>query len=111
MVDVPLAAQVVALRVKCRALLAGLDPVRLSGHSLRSGFITSAARHGASIWKLVDQSRHRSAGGWRRRVDEPAGLVRLYDTRRLGANRLLEAADGSEGLRPENAVHRPWVIP
>jgi hypothetical protein len=27
---------------------------------LRSGFITSAARSGASIWKLADQSRHRS---------------------------------------------------
>jgi hypothetical protein len=102
---------VVALRVKRSALLGGLDPARLSGHSLRSGFITSAARHGASIWELADQSRHRSACGWRRHADEPAGLVRLYDTRRLGANRLLEAADGSEGLQPENAVHRPWVIP
>jgi integrase len=56
----PLTAHSVALRVKRRALLAGLDPTQLSGHSLRSGFITSAARHGASIWKLVDQSRHRS---------------------------------------------------
>jgi hypothetical protein len=25
------------------------DPANLSGHSLRSGFITSAARHGASM--------------------------------------------------------------
>jgi site-specific recombinase XerD len=59
-VDAPLTAQVVELRVKRRALLAGFDPAQLSGHSLRSGFITSAARHGASIWKLADQSRHRS---------------------------------------------------
>jgi hypothetical protein len=27
---------------------------------LRAGFVTSAARSGASIWKLADQSRHRS---------------------------------------------------
>jgi integrase len=59
-VDAPLTPAVVALRVKRRAHLAGIDPANLSGHSLRSGFITSAARHGASIWKLADQSRHRS---------------------------------------------------
>jgi hypothetical protein len=53
----PLTAQGVALRVKRRAHLAGIDPANLSGHSLRSGFITTAARHGASIWKLADQSR------------------------------------------------------
>jgi integrase len=58
--DAPLTAHSVALRVKRRALLAGFDRAQLSGHSLRSGFITSAARHGASIWKLADQSRHRS---------------------------------------------------
>jgi integrase len=55
-----LTAQVVALRTKRLAKLAGLDPATLSGHSLRSGYITSAARSGASIWKLADQSRHRS---------------------------------------------------
>jgi site-specific recombinase XerD len=59
-VNAPLTAQAVALRVKRRAMLAGFDPSSLSGHSLRSGFITSAARSGASIWKLADQSRHRS---------------------------------------------------
>jgi integrase len=59
-VDAALTSQVVALRVKRRARLAGLDPAQFSGHSLRSGFITSAARCGASIWKLADQSRHRS---------------------------------------------------
>jgi integrase len=55
-----LTAQVVALRIKRLAKLAGLDPATLSAHSLRSGYITSAARSGASIWKLADQSRHRS---------------------------------------------------
>jgi integrase len=50
----------VARAVKRYAAMAGLDPAEFSGHSLRAGFITSAARHGASIWKLADQSRHHS---------------------------------------------------
>ena len=52
-VDCPLTPQVVALLVKRRALLAGPDPARLSGYSSRPGFMTSAARHGASVWKLA----------------------------------------------------------
>jgi hypothetical protein len=47
--DAPLTAQVVALRVRRRAQLAGFDPSSLSGHSLRSGFITSAARAGEAF--------------------------------------------------------------
>jgi hypothetical protein len=32
------------------ATRAGLDPRTFAGHSLRSGFLTSAAEHGASVW-------------------------------------------------------------
>jgi site-specific recombinase XerD len=46
--------------VKAHAEHAGLDPSLFAAHSLRSGFITSAAMRGASLWKLLDQSRHRS---------------------------------------------------
>ena len=56
----PLTVQVVALRVKRRALLAGLDPAQFSGHSLRWASSPAPPRHGACIWKLADQSRHRS---------------------------------------------------
>jgi site-specific recombinase XerD len=52
--------QSVALVIKRLALRAGLDPERYAGHSLRSGFLTSAARQRASIFKMADQSRHRS---------------------------------------------------
>jgi hypothetical protein len=38
----------------------GLDPGLDPASSLRSGFLTSAAESGASIWKMMDQSRHRS---------------------------------------------------
>ena len=45
---------------KARAQRAGLDPKLFAGHSLRSGFLTSAAARGASIFKMADQSRHKS---------------------------------------------------
>jgi site-specific recombinase XerD len=50
----------VAKIVKAHAARAGLDPEKFAGHSLRSGFLTSAAAHGASIFKMADQSRHKS---------------------------------------------------
>jgi site-specific recombinase XerD len=56
-----LTAQSVALIVKAHARRAGLDPRSFAGHSLRSGFLTSAARRGASIFKLIEVSRHWSA--------------------------------------------------
>lgn len=46
--------------IKTRARQAGLDPTQFSGHSLRSGFITSAANAGADIFRVMDVSRHRS---------------------------------------------------
>lgn len=55
-----LTAQSVALVIKELALRVGLDPGNYAGHSLRSGFLTSAARARASIFKMADQSRHRS---------------------------------------------------
>jgi integrase len=55
-----LTGQSVALLIKELALKAGLSPGRHAGHSLRSGFLTSAARNCASIFKMADQSRHRS---------------------------------------------------
>lgn len=50
----------VARIVKARAAAAGLDMSDFSGHSLRSGFITEAARQGATIFKIQEVSRHKS---------------------------------------------------
>jgi site-specific recombinase XerD len=55
-----LPAQSVADIVKDYAERVGLDPTLFAGHSMRSGFLTSAAKRGASIFKMMDQSRHRS---------------------------------------------------
>ena len=50
----------VANIVKAYAERAGFDAKMFSGHSLRSGFLTSAAAKGASIFKMMDVSRHKS---------------------------------------------------
>ncbi|MGB3917555.1 tyrosine-type recombinase/integrase [Thiothrix litoralis] len=50
----------VAEIVKRYAMAAGLNPNEFSGHSLRSGFITSAAEAGANLFKIMDISRHKS---------------------------------------------------
>lgn len=65
-----LSAQSVAMVIKDRAHKAGLDSSRYSGHSLRSGFLTSAAKNRASIFKMADQSRHKSLDVLRRYVKD-----------------------------------------
>jgi site-specific recombinase XerD len=61
--------QAVARIVQSRVAAAGYDPAEYAGHSLRSGFLTSAARAGASIFKMKEVSRHKS-------LDVLAGYVR-----------------------------------
>ena len=55
-----LSPQSVALIVKAYARKAGLDAVNYSGHSLRAGLITSAAKAGVSSWKIREQTGHKS---------------------------------------------------
>jgi len=59
----------VANIVKEFAGRAGFDAAIFSAHSLRSGFLTSAAAKGASIFKMMDQSGHKS-------IDTLRGYVR-----------------------------------
>jgi site-specific recombinase XerD len=51
----------VAKIVKHYAELAGLEPAQFARHSLRAGFITSAAESGAAVPRIADQSRHTRA--------------------------------------------------
>jgi site-specific recombinase XerD len=62
----------VTLVVKDYARRAGLKAKDFAGHSLRSGFLTSGAEGGASVFKLMEVSRHKS-------VDVLAGYVRRAD--------------------------------
>lgn len=57
-----LSAQSVALIVKARASAAGLNAAHYSGHSLRAGLVTTAAKAGVSSWKIRQQTGHQSDG-------------------------------------------------
>lgn len=46
--------------VKKYAVKVGLDPADYSGHSLRAGFVTSAAAHRARLDKIMEVTRHKN---------------------------------------------------
>ncbi len=56
--DSRLSAQSVALVVKARAEAAGIDPAKLSGHSLRAGLATAAARAGVDERTIARTTGH-----------------------------------------------------
>ena len=60
----------VALIIKKYALLAGLDPNKYSGHSLRSGFATSAAEAGAEERNIMAMTGHKTTQMVRRYIQE-----------------------------------------
>ena len=64
-----LSDRTVAEIVKAYANRAGIDPATVSAHSLRAGFLTSAAQRGATVFKMMDVSRHKS-------MDTVRGYVR-----------------------------------
>jgi integrase len=71
----------VATIVKRRVAQIGLDAAQYSGHSLRSGFATAAARAGAATWQIKQQTGHKSdavvAGYIRVGASTGANLARL----------------------------------
>jgi site-specific recombinase XerD len=67
--DTRLTGKSVNVLIKDYATRIGLDPKTLSAHSMRSGFLTSAARRGASVWKMQEVSRHKS-------IDVLSGYIR-----------------------------------
>ncbi len=54
----PISGQAVADAVKRAAENVGLDTEKISGHSLRRGHLTTAARNGAELVDLQKQARH-----------------------------------------------------
>ena len=67
--DLRLTCRSVSNIVKAGAERARLDSASYSGHSLCAGLLTSPAGNGASIFKMMDVSRHKS-------VDTLRGYVR-----------------------------------
>jgi integrase len=56
-----LTGRAVAEIVKRAARRVGIDPSKVAGHSLRSGFATSAARGGASLADIMAQTGHKNS--------------------------------------------------
>lgn len=56
----PLSHSEVPRLVKKYAEKIGLDPADYSGHSLRAGFVTCAAAHGARLDKIMEVTRHKN---------------------------------------------------
>ena len=62
--------QTVALLIKEYLNLAGIDSKNYSGHSLRSGFATSAAESGAEERSIMAMTGHKSTEMVRRYIKE-----------------------------------------
>lgn len=58
----------VARIVKRLAERAGLDPRQFAGHSLRAGFVTTAAKVGVPEWQIQEVTGHRSSDVLRRYI-------------------------------------------
>jgi integrase len=67
-----LCAHQVARIVQKRAAAAGLDPTLFAGHSLRSGYISSAAERGASLVSIAAHANHK-------KLDTTRGYVQIAD--------------------------------
>ncbi len=66
--DLRLSPEFVGRTLKRAAAACGFDPERYSGHSLRAGLATSAAIRGATVDRIMRQTRHKSHDTARRYV-------------------------------------------
>jgi len=92
-----MSTKAVADVVKHYATRAGFDPAEFAGHSLRAGFVTSAAEKGARAERIADHTGHRSVA-----------MVRVYTRRsdafddhaEMGCCRHVRAANEHPPIRP-----------
>ena len=74
--NVRLSAEAVSLVIKQRIAAIGLDPTAYSGHSLRAGFVTSAAQASVPTWRIRQQTGHTSDAMLQRYIREGELFVR-----------------------------------
>jgi integrase len=72
--------------VKAYAARLGLKAADFGAHSLRAGFLTSAARRGASVFKMRDVSRHKSMDVLQAYVRDADPLARFLPISNEAAN-------------------------
>ena len=64
--DQPIRGEDVRRIIRRRAHLAGIDTAKVSAHSIRSGFVTEAARQGVAMLDTMALTTHRSVETLRR---------------------------------------------
>jgi site-specific recombinase XerD len=64
----------VATILKSAAAAAGLEPASVAGHSLRRGFVTTAARAGVPEWRIMRSTGHTSHVTVRRYIEDATAL-------------------------------------
>jgi site-specific recombinase XerD len=69
----PLSGRSICLVLQRRLERCGIDPRDYGAHSLRSGYITAANEHGASIRSIMDQSGHASLEVFMRYIKSKPG--------------------------------------
>ncbi|MDM7948291.1 site-specific integrase [Hydrogenophaga sp.] len=75
-----LSAQSIALILKSRASAVGLSANNISGHSLRSGLVTSAIQAGVAVHKIQQQTGHKSLAMLNRYIRDAS----LFDSNAAG---------------------------
>ena len=65
-----LSGEAVSMLIKRHICVIGLEPVKFSGHSLRAGFVTSAARAGIATHLIRQQTGHASEATMSRYIRE-----------------------------------------
>ncbi|MBO9555127.1 site-specific integrase [Cellulomonas sp.] len=79
----PISGSAVARMLRRRAQAAGM-PERITGHSLRAGHATEAARGGVSLERIVAQTRHRHLAMLIEHYIRPESALRTTSSRALG---------------------------
>lgn len=81
--DEALTGETIARVVKAAAASLGLDPREYAGHSMRRGFVTTAAKQGASLDHIMSTTGHKSVEmvrGYIEDADPFARAVKLKET-------------------------------
>ncbi len=65
-IDHPIRGEDVRRIIRRRAQLAGIDTAKVSAHSIRSGFVTEAARQGVAMLDTMALTTHRNVETLRR---------------------------------------------
>lgn len=80
----PISGEAISRMLRTRARAAGLDATRITGHSLRAGHATEAARAGVPLDRIAAQTRHKRFATLLERYIRPAQALQMTSSKELG---------------------------